>query len=120
MTVNTAAKHAANTTDGPTKRNTVVELDESYGALCNELADVKLTLSEAKAREKEITDELKLAAGMNKDKGETLVVKIAGVIRAKINLRGRSGVDAKMLQASFPEAFEACKTETEYQQISAA
>jgi len=120
MTVNTAAKHAADTTAAPTKRTRTIELDESWKPLLDELADVKLTLSEAKSREAEITSQLKAEAGMNTDRLETLVVRVAGVLRAKISLRARTGVDAKALLAAFPEAYEACKTESEYQTVSPA
>lgn len=120
MTVNTAAKHAADTTAAPTKRTRTIDLDASWAPLLNELADVKLTKAEAESREKEITAQLKAEAGMNTDRLETLVVRVAGVLRAKISLRARSGIDAKALQAAFPEAFEACKTETEYQVVAPA
>ncbi len=120
MTVITAAKHAANTTAAPTKRTTIVELDASLAEVFNELADVKLTLSEAKTREAELVAQVKAAAGMNKDKGETLVLRVAGVIRAKVSLRGRSGIDGKKLQEAFPEAYEACKISTEYQSVNPA
>lgn len=120
MTVNTAAKHAANTTNGPTKRNTVVELDASYGTLLDELADVKLTLAEAEARKTEIVDTIKAAAGMNADKAETLVVRVAGIIRAKISLRGRETINAAILKESFPEAFEAARGESLYQAVNPA
>ena len=120
MTVTTAAKHAANTTAAPTKRHRTVELDASWGPLLDELADVKLTKAEAESREKEITAQLKAAAGPNADALETLVVRVAGVIRAKISLRTRKGVDAKKLREAFPEAYEACETETEYQAVNPA
>jgi len=120
MTVETAAKHAAPTTAEPVKRHREISLGSEWTDKLNELADVKLTLSEAKLREKELTDELKAAAGPNADKLETLVVRVAGVIRAKINLRGRSGIDKDKLQSAFPEAFEACQTETTYQQVNPA
>lgn len=120
MTVNTAAKHAADTTANPTKRHTTVELDASFGPVCDELADAKLTLAEAKARVEELTNTLKAAAGMNEDKGETLLVRIGGVLRAKISLRSRPTINSKLLQESFPEAFEAVKGETFYQAVNPA
>jgi len=120
MTVTTAAKHAADTTANPTKRHRTVELDESYGPVCDELADAKLTLAEAKARVEELTGQLKAAAGMNEDKAETLLVRIGGVLRAKIALRGRQTINSKLLQESFPEAFEAVRGETTYQEVKPA
>ena len=121
MTVNTAAKHAATTTATTSvKRHRTVELPAGFGPLFDELADVKLTLAEAKARHDELTDIIKAEAGMNEDKKETLLVRVGGVLRAKIGLRGRTNISAKDLQAGFPEAFEACSSESEYQVVTPA
>lgn len=39
---------------------------------------------------------------------------IAGVERVKVAERSRSGIDLELLQGTFPEAYEACKTVTSY------
>lgn len=118
MTVNTAALRAAITTATPAKRTTTVKLAKTYTAAFNELAQVKLALSELKNREKELTDAIKAVAGMNADANETIVLEVGGCPRAKISLRERTGIDGKQLQEAFPEAYVACKTVTVYQQIS--
>ena len=37
-----------------------------------------------------------------------------GEVRIEVSKRQRKGVDTKALAEAFPEAFEACQTETEY------
>ncbi len=123
MTVtHTEAKHASSNV-APTvakKRTRIVELDGSFAPLFDELSEVALARAEAERREKELKAEILAAAGMNADRLETLVLKVAGVIRAKVGLRGRTNISAKDLQAAFPEAYEATKSETEYQVVSPA
>lgn len=122
MSAITAAKHAADTTPvSLVKKSTrVIELDESFSPLFDELSEVALARAEAERREKELKAEILAQAGMNKDRGETIVLKAGGRIRAKVGMRLRTGVSTKDLQAAFPEAYEATKTETTFQVISAA
>ena len=116
----TRGAHAGSATKAPTKRTREVELPEEFGPLCDELADVKLTLAEAEARVKDITGQLKEAAGMNADRGETLVIRIAGRIRAKIGLQAKPVANLALLLESFPEAYGAVVGETEYQVVRPA
>jgi hypothetical protein len=116
----TRGRHADTQVTSPVKRNREVQLDESFGPLLEELSEVRMTKAAAEAREKEIKDLLKAEVGPNADKLETLVVRIAGVIRAKVTLQSKKGVDAKLLKESFPEAYSVCETETEYQVLKPA
>jgi hypothetical protein len=122
MSAITAAKHAADNAAQTVlrKRTRIVELDESFSPLFDELSEVSLARAEAERRERELKAEILSAAGMNEDRGETLVVKAGGKIRAKVGMRLRTGVSTKDLQAAFPEAYEATKSETEYQVVSPA
>lgn len=121
MTVTTTrGRHADTQVTSPVKRNREVQLDESFGPLLEELSEVRMTKAAAEAREKEIKDQLKAEAGPNADKLETLVIRIGGVIRAKITMQSKKGVDAKKLKEAFPEAYEACETDTEYQVVKPA
>ena len=122
MSAITAAKHAADNAAQTvtTKRTRIVELDESFSPLFDELSEVSLARKEAEQREKELKAEILAQTGMNADKLETIVVKAGGKIRAKIGLRLRTNISAKDLQAAFPEAYEATKSETEYQVVTPA
>lgn len=102
------------------KRTRIVEIDASFSALFDELSEVSLARMEAERREKEIKELLKATIPMNADKSETVVVRAGGKIRAKVSLRGRSGLDAKKLLEAFPEAYAAVATETTYQVITPA
>lgn len=45
---------------------------------------------------------------------------IAGVERVKVAERSRSGIDMDLLQGTFPEAYEACKTNVSYTFLNVA
>lgn len=110
MSAITAAKHAADNAAQTitTKRTRIVELDESYSPLFDELSEVSLARKEAEQREKELKAEILAATGMNADKLETIVVKAGGKIRAKIGLRARTNISAKDLQAAHAPEMHAC------------
>lgn len=51
-------------------------------------------------------------------KGDVLVVKAAGVVRGRVTVRPRQkSVDLDLLLQAFPEAFEACVSDTESPQF---
>ena len=102
------------------KRTRIVELDESFNPLFDELSEVSLARAEAERREKEIKDLLKSQIQGPEDKMETVVLKAGGKIRAKVGLRGRTSVSAKDLLAAFPEAYAATAKESTYEVISPA
>jgi Zn-finger domain-containing protein len=113
-------KHAGTSAPAAAKRTRIVELPDHFGPMLDELSEVSLARAEAERREKEIKEAIKAEAGVNLDKLETLVVKVAGRIRAKIGLRGRDNANLKLLREAFPEAYASVVTESEYQVVSPA
>lgn len=116
----TRGKAAETVAPSTRKRTRVVELPKNWGPVLTELQEIRSLKAEITAREKEITDHLKQAAGMNADRNETLAVKIAGIVRARISLRGRTNIDRDVLRDSFPEAWEAATSEGESQVVTTA
>ena len=54
-------------------------------------------------------------------KGDTLVIKALGVVRGRVTLRSRGkSIDLDLLLSAFPEAYQACVTETESLQFDPA
>ena len=51
--------------------------------------------------------------------GDATIGTVAGVKRVEIFSRTRAGIDNEMLKKAFPEAAEACATETAYTQLQA-
>lgn len=119
-TTTRSRKAAAPVTTEPKKRTTVTELPESYAAIFAELSEISLRKGELIDREKDLKQQIKDVVGEPLDKKHTIAIRVGGVLRAKIGLRGRSGLDSDKLRAAFPEAYESCQTETEYAVITPA
>lgn len=49
--------------------------------------------------------------------GDALIGTVSGAVRVELKPIVREGVDAKRLKSLFVEAYEACKTETEYKRL---
>ena len=47
--------------------------------------------------------------------GQRIKIRAKGIVRVVVGWRPRSGVDADLLLQGFPEAYEICKTHTDYQ-----
>lgn len=92
--------------------------DEAY-AVVNELAKARLARIAAERQEKELKAKLFAMLPEHK-KGTKLVLKVAGAIRGTVSWRQRSGIDADLLLQGFPEAYDACRSETDYQQLNPA
>ena len=123
MATTTRSRKAASTVTTavePQKRTTVTELDPSFTALFDELSVVSLERANLEQREKDIKALILEQVGKPQDRKHTIAIRVAGAIRAKVGLRGRTNINAKDLQAGFPEAYEACKSETEFPVLSPA
>ena len=58
-------------------------------------------------------------AGLPKHKKSRRLILMHGRdVLAKVSWRNRKGIDSGLLMEGFPEAYEACETESNYQQIN--
>lgn len=108
------AQHVATVTKGATIR---VDLDESFGPLLDELAEVTHTLNLAKARDKEIKTMILAEAGYTPDPDDldrVFMIYVAGGLRKKIRTQQRTGTDEKLLLEAFPEAHAATRKATTF------
>lgn len=104
----------------PQKRTTVTELGADWRAAFDELSEVSLKRAELEAREKQLKDAILEAVGKPTDRKHSIAIRVAGAIRMKVSLRARTNVSAKDLKEAFPEAYEACSSETEYAVLTPA
>jgi hypothetical protein len=110
-----ASKPAAKT-EKPVK-DVEVDLPDVAGKLLAEIAEARLAKSAADRKEKAAKAQLTQLLPKHK-KRTRLVLKIAGEIRGKVSWRSRTGLDPDLLMQGWPEAYEACKTTSEYQVIN--
>lgn len=119
----TATRPASGTskpsTAAPTVTDVEVNLPDEAFAVVNELAKARLIRIAAERQEKELKAKL-FAMLPEQAKGTKLILKVAGAIRGTVSWRQRSGIDSDLLLQGFPEAYAACQTETEYQQLNPA
>jgi len=87
---------------------TTVALPKDAEALITEYNDTKAAMKSLEDRKKEVEKALRDLMG------EAEVGTIDGVDRLVIHSRTRSGLDKDALKEAFPEAYAACKTETNY------
>lgn len=77
------------------------------------LADAKAAIKALKEKQSEIDSAIRALMG------DATIGTVAGVKRVEILDRTRAGIDSDMLKKAFPEAAEACATETAYTQLQA-
>lgn len=88
--------------------NSSVELTEAQQVLVNEYISTRTMATELEKTKKALEAQVKELIG------EAEVATVNGVIRLQVSKRQREGVDRKVLAETFPEAFEASKTTSEY------
>lgn len=89
-----------------TENTVVVDADPSIAKAFNELAEARLAVKAAKAREDAAKATI-LAALPERKLGVTYVVRVVGSIRGKVTAQTRRSADLNSLLLAFPEAYEA-------------
>lgn len=91
-----------------------LEVGAPGGAVLDRLANARATRLLAEKAEKPVKAEaagLWALAASELKQGQTLLVKVKGVVRGKVALKRRAPqVDLDLLEQAFPEAFQACVT----------
>lgn len=101
------------------KDTALFDLPSDMASKFDELSTVRYTRMEAEKREKELKAEI-LDLLPERQKGVKYVLRVAGVIRASVTQRSKTNISAKDLLAGFPEAYEACKSETSFDVVNPA
>lgn len=102
-----------------TKDTALLDLPTEMAAKFDELSLVRYARMEAEKREKELKAEI-LDSLPERQKGVKFVLRVAGVIRANVSQRGKTTINPKTLLEAFPEAYEACKSETTFDVLNPA
>lgn len=97
----------------------VYDLPDEMAAKFDLLSNTRYARMELEKKEKAIKAEI-LATLPARKKGVKFVLRVAGVVRANVSLRGRTNVSAKALAEAFPEAYNACASETTYDVVDPA
>lgn len=97
----------------------VLDLPDEAADLFDRLSNVKYARQEAEKQEKALKAEI-LALLPERKRGVKFVLRATGVIRANVTLRSRKNVNQSDLLAGFPEAYEACVSETTFDVLDPA
>lgn len=98
----------------------VITLPKGFGEVIAELSEVSAARGALEKREKELKKELASVLPIQDaaewPEGHKVGLRVVGLkgILAKVSVRRRTNVSAKALEAEYPEAYAALKTETAY------
>ncbi len=118
-TTSTTARRAVHTKGAEIR----IDLDASFAAVLDELAEVTATKLAAEKREKEIKAQLLAEAGYSPDENDVkrvFMVYVDGGLRKKIKTQQRHGINVKLLAEAFPEAHSVCETTSTFGVIASA
>ena len=102
-----------------TSDTVIFDLGDDFVSTFDALSEARYMRMEWEKKEKALKAEI-LNSLPERVRGVKFVLRVAGAIRGNVTLRARTGTDSKALAAEWPEAYEATRTETLYDQINPA